>query len=112
MPYTGIATSDREIKANPARVKRVLRAVIKSHRYLNAYQSEVEKFVKKRNKKTPVQSIKLGCDAVQKTLTKDGTVSEAIQRSDVGVRAEIMKVSSLPIRLSPTPTICSVHPFS
>jgi len=92
LPYNGIATSDRYLQSNPDTVKKFLRATVKGVAYMRAFKDQTIQILSKYENTTNLRGIDVDYTEVLKTLTKDGTVAEAMQRDDMEMRASLLKM--------------------
>jgi NitT/TauT family transport system substrate-binding protein len=76
LPSAGMLTSDRLIKENPQVVKRTLKALLKAHHYiLENRQETIQTLIKWLPQ--PVDIAEHSYDSELKTLTRDGTMTDA-----------------------------------
>ena len=76
LPSAGMLTSDRLIKENPQLVKRPLKALLRSHRYiLDNRQETIQTLIKWLPQ--PVEIAEHSYDSELKTLSRDGIMTDA-----------------------------------
>jgi NitT/TauT family transport system substrate-binding protein len=76
LPSAGMLTSDRLIKENPQLVKRTLKALLRSHRYILDHRQEtIETLIKWLPQ--PVDIAEHSYDSELKTLSPDGIMTDA-----------------------------------
>ncbi|HMA82142.1 MAG TPA: hypothetical protein VKR81_14685, partial [Candidatus Binatia bacterium] len=76
LPSAGMLTSDRLIKENPQLVKRTLKALLRSHRYiLDNRQETIQTLIKWLPQ--PVEIAEHSYDSELKTLSRDGIMTDA-----------------------------------
>lgn len=90
MPYTGIAVAADAIEKDRERIKRFVRACIKGLAYMAAYKDGTVDIVQIYNTRTKRKALLIDYDSVRASKTIDGTVSVALQRQDVALRAELI----------------------
>lgn len=97
MLYTGVATSDKELRDNRDRAKRFLRATIKGREYYKAFKEETLRILMKYNK-DPRHANEVDYDDVLTAMTEDGSMAKEIQQRDAQFRAEVIRVPKDRIR--------------
>ena len=95
MLYTGVATSDKELKDHPDRVQRYLRATMKGLLYYIAFKDQTLQILGKYNKRV-LAANDADYQDVLSSLTPDGSMPADIQQADTKVRAQILGVTSPP----------------
>jgi NitT/TauT family transport system substrate-binding protein len=76
LPSAGMLTSDRLIKENPQLVKRTLKALLRSHRYiLDNRQETIQTLIKWLPQ--PIEVAEYSYDSELKTLSPDGIMTDA-----------------------------------
>ena len=98
MPYTGVATSERLIRSDPALVKRFLRAMVRGVQYMRAFKDETVAILMKADPRNDRAALAADWDDLIPTLTADGTAPDDLIRKDFAVRAAILNLppSSIP----------------
>lgn len=97
MLYTGVATSDKELRENRERAKRFLRATIKGREYYKAFKEETLQILMKYNK-DPRDANEVDYDDVLIALTEDGSMPREVQQRDAQFRAAVLRVPKDRIR--------------
>jgi NitT/TauT family transport system substrate-binding protein len=92
LPYTGAAVSDQLLKNNPKMVEGFLRATIKGVRYTLAFEQESVEALHKRNPETDPKLLLQGYRDTIRTMTKVGTASDDVIKTDLKVRAAILNI--------------------
>lgn len=95
MLYTGLATSDKELKDHPDRVKRFLTATVQGRMYYQACKSQTLQVMAKYNKRSTAAN-EADYDDVVAAMTKDGAISSQVQEADEQVRASLLNITQLP----------------
>ena len=98
LPYTGAAVSDQFLKNNPKAVEGFLRATIKGVRYSLAFEQQSIDALQKRNPQTDPKLILEGYRNTVPTMTKVGTASDDVIRTDLKVRAALLNISPGDVR--------------
>jgi ABC-type nitrate/sulfonate/bicarbonate transport system substrate-binding protein len=98
LPYTGAAVSDQLLKSDPAMIEGFLRATVKGVRYALAFEPQAVAALQKRNPQTDVHSIIEEYRETVPTMTKVGTASDDLIRSDLKVRAAVLDMNPNDIR--------------
>ena len=94
MPYTGIAVSDKAIASDRARVKRLVKACLKGLAYASAFRDETIAIIMKYSK-APKEAATADYDSVViKSRTKDGTIDEKTQQTEVELRASLVHLAA------------------
>jgi sulfonate transport system substrate-binding protein len=75
MPASGMITSDRQIKENPALVKRALRAMLKANRFIEENRQETIRILLQWVKQTP-ETAAHSYDTEFKSMLRDGIMSD------------------------------------
>jgi NitT/TauT family transport system substrate-binding protein len=96
MLYTGAATSDRELRDQPERVKRFLRATVKGREYYKAYRDESIDILTKYNDR-PREANVADYDDVLPAMPADASMPVEVQQRDTLLRAEVNGVPPVPI---------------
>lgn len=92
MPLAGTSVRTADLEKNRARVKRFLRAVDKGFMYAVAFRAETVDIVAEFAKNSDKASLNATYKDTIVTRTKDGTISEALQRQESSMRAELIKI--------------------
>ncbi len=95
MLYTGVATSDKELKDNADRTKRFLRATMQGREYYKAFKEETLQIMNKYNKRSRTAN-EADYDDVLSAMTRDGSMAPEFQQADTEVRASLVNVSQPP----------------
>ena len=92
MPLAGTSVRGTDLEKNRERVKRFLRAVHKGFKYAAAFRPETVEIVSQFAKNSDKEALDLTYKNTIITATKDGTISEALQRQEAQMRAELMNI--------------------
>lgn len=92
LPYTGAAVSDKLLKTDPKAVEGFLRATIRGVRYALAFEPETLAILQKHNPQTDKKVLLEGYRDTVPTMTKVGTVSDELIKTDLKVRATILNI--------------------
>jgi NitT/TauT family transport system substrate-binding protein len=97
MPYNGVVTSDALIKNHPEIVLGFVRATLKGLRFMTSYKDKTIDHVTKyfaimHYRPQDRHALELDYGDTIKTLTKDGTVPESVERGEVEIRRELLKL--------------------
>jgi ABC-type nitrate/sulfonate/bicarbonate transport system substrate-binding protein len=95
MLYTGLATSDTELREHHDRAKRFLQATIKGREYSKAFRDETIDILTKYNG-DPRDANEADYDDVLTSLTEDGSMPVETQEHDAVVRAALNDVEQIP----------------
>jgi NitT/TauT family transport system substrate-binding protein len=93
MPYTGIATSLRLMRAEPAVVVGFLRATVKGMRSMRADKEATIALLARRTPKMDRRELAADYDDTIATATPDGTAPDALIAADLAVRAELLDLA-------------------
>ena len=96
MLYTGLATSDKELREQPERVKRFLRATAKGREYYKAYREESIDILTKFNDR-PREANVVDYDDVLPAMPADASMPVDVQQRDTVFRAEVNGVAPVPV---------------
>jgi ABC-type nitrate/sulfonate/bicarbonate transport system substrate-binding protein len=88
----GMATSDRMLGEGRAMTKRFMRALVKGRRYANAFHDQTVDSLQKRNSTVPREALDSGLRISQASQTPDGLVPVSVQRDEIEIRAQLMKI--------------------
>ena len=91
MPLAGTAVRVSDLEKNRDRVKRFIRAVQKGFMYTFAYRSQTVDIVSNFAKNTDKGSLNATYNDTVVTRTKDGSISEDLQRQEATLRAELIQ---------------------
>ncbi|HXQ53156.1 MAG TPA: ABC transporter substrate-binding protein [Stellaceae bacterium] len=92
MVVGGAVSSDKMIQNDRPRALRFLRAVIKGFRYVKANENGTLDILMKRNPGGTREHFALVYDRVVKTMTKDGTVSDALAQQAIDENGEVLGI--------------------
>ena len=92
---SGMATSDKMLGEGRAMTKRFMRALVKGRRYATAFAEPTVDSLQKRNATMARAALVSGLRISQAGQTDDGTVPESVQRAEVDIRAQLMKVAQV-----------------
>ena len=90
MPLAGIAVRSADIEKDRNRVKRFIRAVHKGWLFTNEDRSGAVDVVMQYTKGSTRETIDATYEDTVKTRTEDGTISEALQKQEAELRAELI----------------------
>jgi ABC-type nitrate/sulfonate/bicarbonate transport system substrate-binding protein len=96
MLYTGLATSDKELREQPERVKRFLRATAKGREYYKAFREESIDILTKFNDR-PREANVVDYDDVLPAMPADASMPVDVQQKDTQFRAEVNGVEPVPV---------------
>ncbi|HZR99438.1 MAG TPA: ABC transporter substrate-binding protein [Chloroflexota bacterium] len=96
MLYTGLATSDQELRERPDRVRRFLRATIKGREYYKAFREESIDILTKFNDR-PREANVVDYDDVLPAMPADASMPVEVQQRDTLLRAEVNGVAPVPV---------------
>jgi ABC-type nitrate/sulfonate/bicarbonate transport system substrate-binding protein len=96
MLYTGVATSDQELRERPERVRRFLRAAVKGREYYKAYREESIDILTKYNER-PREANMVDYDDVLPAMPPDASMPVEVQQRDTLLRAEVNGVAPVPV---------------
>jgi NitT/TauT family transport system substrate-binding protein len=96
MLYTGVATSDQELRERGERVRRFLRATIKGREYYKAYRDESIDILTKYNDR-PREANAVDYDDVLPAMPADASMPVDLQQRDTLLRAEVNGVAPVPV---------------
>ncbi len=96
MVYTGLATTDKELRENRERTKRFLRATLKGREYFKTFKDETLDILGKYNQ-LPRPANEVDYDDDIPALTPDGSVPLEVQQADTVVRAQLIGVEPPPV---------------
>jgi ABC-type nitrate/sulfonate/bicarbonate transport system substrate-binding protein len=91
MLYTGLATSDQELRDHKDRARRFLRGTVKGREYFKAFKDETLAIMEKYNGLDRAAN-DADYDATLPALTTDGSMPPEAQRADAAVRAQVNDV--------------------
>jgi NitT/TauT family transport system substrate-binding protein len=92
LPYTGAAVSDRLLQSDPAMVEGFLRGTIKGVRYALAFEPQTVAILHNHNPQLAVEAIVETYRETVPTMTKVGTASDDLIRTDLKVRAATLNI--------------------
>jgi NitT/TauT family transport system substrate-binding protein len=92
MVVGGAVTSDKMLTFERPRAARFLRALIKGFRYARANKNETIDILLKRNPKVGREHYEAVYDRVRATMTKDGTVPDAIAQQAIDENGEVLGI--------------------
>jgi ABC-type nitrate/sulfonate/bicarbonate transport system substrate-binding protein len=94
-PFAGVGVSDAKLKSNPAQVKRMIRATLKSMEYTKdpANQDRVVKLLMDEFKLDP-KTAALSLREINSALTKDGTTSDDAVKAEIKELREQVKLKA------------------
>ncbi len=95
MLYTGVATSDTELREHRDRVKRFLRATIKGREYFKAFKAETLAILDKYNDR-PRHANEADYEDVLLSMTEDGSIPADVQQRDTQIRAAVNQLEQVP----------------
>ncbi|HZR99442.1 MAG TPA: ABC transporter substrate-binding protein [Chloroflexota bacterium] len=95
MLYTGLATSDQELRGHQDRARRFLRGTVKGREYFKLFKDETLAIMEKYNG-NPRPVNEADYDATLPALTEDGSMPAEVQRQDAIVRAQVNDVDQVP----------------
>jgi len=104
MLYTGVATSDKELKDNAGRAKRFLHATIQGREYYKAFKEETLQVMNKYNQRSRAAN-EADYDDVLSSMTPDGSMSADIQQADTVIRSSLVNVN-------PPPPVAKLYDYS
>jgi NitT/TauT family transport system substrate-binding protein len=107
MPLAGTSVRTADLGQHRDRVKRFLRAVHKGFMYAAAFRPETVEIVSQFAKNSDKEALDLTYKNTIITATKDGTISEKLQRQEAELRAELIKVDK-----SKIPPLDKLYDFS
>jgi ABC-type nitrate/sulfonate/bicarbonate transport system substrate-binding protein len=88
----GMATSDKMLTADREQTKKFMRALVKGRRYASAFPEPTVDSLQKRNPSVDRDALQRGYRVSQDGQTEDGTVPVEVQKSEIEIRAQLMKV--------------------
>ena len=91
MPLAGTTVRVSDLEKDRNRIKRFIRAVHKGFQYSIAFRKETVDIVSAFVKNTDRASIDSSYVDTMRTRTENGTISEALQRQETDLRAELIK---------------------
>jgi ABC-type nitrate/sulfonate/bicarbonate transport system substrate-binding protein len=77
VPANGLATTLRKLKQEPDQVRRVLRATVRSMRYLRDHKEEARSIVLREFKSADQEAISQAFDFIVKGMTRDGNFTDS-----------------------------------
>jgi len=88
----GMATSDRMLSEDRMLTKKFMRALVKGRRYASVFHDQTVDALQKRNPTVDRAALDSGARISQAGQTEDGTVPIEVQRGEIEVRAQLMKI--------------------
>jgi NitT/TauT family transport system substrate-binding protein len=107
MPWNGFVVSEKLLYGNPVLARKIMRAIVKGSRYLEAYKAQTIAIMAKYDPAEALPAQGIDYDEFMHGRTKDLTVKPEFAQADLDLRAGLLQIPK-----DQLPTLDKVYDFS